>query len=334
MPTPLVIGHRGASGYRPEHTAAAYELAFALGADAVEPDVVATRDGVLVIRHENEISGTTDVARRPEFASRRTTREVDGAPVTGWFTEDFGWDELRTLRTRERIPALRPGSARFDGVWPMLRLEDLIALVDRASERHGRELGLVVEIKHATHFAAAGMPMHELVDDVLGDWGSPERLVIESFEEGVLTKLAARRTAGRRPAARHVYLLDKKGAAADLRAEHGSAAPSYAEQLRPESLAGLAERVDGVSVSRAYLDPAKNADPAALVGAVHAAGLECFTWTLRAENEFLPKRRRIGGAKSDPGDWLGEFRRIYDLGVDGVFADQPDLAVAARDLPR
>jgi glycerophosphoryl diester phosphodiesterase len=282
-----------------------------------------------VLRHENEISGTTDVARHPEFAKRRTTREVDGAVITGWFTEDFTWDELTTLRARERVPALRKGSARFDGLWPILRLEELVALVDRASERHGRELGLVVEIKHATYFAAAGLPLDQLVDDALGGWGSRERLIVESFEQGVLTRLDAR---GR--AAQYVYLLDKKGAAADLRAEHGKAAPTYADQLRPASLGRLAEKLDGVSLSRAYLDDSKTEDPAGLVAAVHAAGLDCYTWTLRAENNFLPKKRRIGGEKSDPGDWLAEFRRIYDLGVDGVFADQPDLAVIARDAQR
>ncbi|WP_367882170.1 glycerophosphodiester phosphodiesterase family protein [Rathayibacter oskolensis] len=133
-PTPLVIGHRGASGYRPEHTRSAYDLALALGADAVEPDLVATRDGVLVLRHENEISGTTDVERRPEFADRRTTKRIEGRDVTGWFTEDFTWDELLRLRARERLAAVRPASATFDGQFPLLRFRDLLALLDRAAE--------------------------------------------------------------------------------------------------------------------------------------------------------------------------------------------------------
>jgi glycerophosphoryl diester phosphodiesterase len=130
---PLLIGHRGAPGYRPEHTASSYRLAFAMGVDAVEPDVVATADGVLVLRHENEISGTTDVADRPEFADRRTTKRVDGARLTGWFTEDFTWAELTTLRCRERIPALRPGSAEHNDTEPILRLSDLLDLVEEAS---------------------------------------------------------------------------------------------------------------------------------------------------------------------------------------------------------
>src|SRR5690606_17716300 len=146
--SPLVIGHRGAPGYRPEHSRSSYELALAMGVDAVEPDVVATRDGVLVVRHENEISGTTDVADRPEFAARRTTKRIDGQALTGWFTEDFTWDELSTLRTRERLPRLRPSSASFDDAQPILRLTDLLDLVRAGSDEHGREIGVVLEVKH------------------------------------------------------------------------------------------------------------------------------------------------------------------------------------------
>ena len=159
---PLVIAHRGASGYRPEHTEAAYRLAFALGADAVEPDIVATKDGVLVVRHENEISGTTDVASHTEFAGRRTEKVIDGVALTGWFTEDFTWAELRTLRARERLPALRGLSASFDGLFPILRLRDVLRLVDRAEAPLDRELGDVAEIKHASYFESIGLPLDEL----------------------------------------------------------------------------------------------------------------------------------------------------------------------------
>ena len=159
---PLVIAHRGASGYRPEHTRAAYELAFTLGADAVEPDIVACKDGVQVLRHENEISGTTDVAAHPEFAHLRTTKVIDGQSLTGWFTEDLTWDELSTLRARERLPEVRTGSATFDDRWGILRLADLLSIIDEQSGRLGRELIMVAEIKHATHFASAGLPLHEL----------------------------------------------------------------------------------------------------------------------------------------------------------------------------
>jgi glycerophosphoryl diester phosphodiesterase len=153
---PLVIGHRGAPGYRPEHTRSSYELAVALGADAVEPDIVITKDGVLVVRHENEISGTTDVAQHPEFAERHTTKRIDGVTLTGWFTEDFTWAELATLRARERLPELRQHSSSFDGAEPMLRLSELLELVEEAADRTARPLRLVAEIKHPTYFASIG----------------------------------------------------------------------------------------------------------------------------------------------------------------------------------
>jgi glycerophosphoryl diester phosphodiesterase len=157
--SPLVIAHRGASGYRPEHTRSAFELAFALGADAVEPDIVASKDGVLVVRHENEISGTTDVASHPEFASRKTTKVIDGVSLTGWFTEDFTWAELSTLRAIERIPQLRQASSSFDRTEGILRLSDLLAIVDTATLAAGRRLVLVAEIKHATYFESIGLPL-------------------------------------------------------------------------------------------------------------------------------------------------------------------------------
>src|SRR6478752_6027662 len=182
---PLVIGHRGAPGYRPEHSPSSYALAFAMGVDAVEPDVVVSRDGVLVVRHENEISGTTDVADRPEFADRRATKTIDGAELTGWFTEDFTWDELATLRCRERLPKLRPSSASFDDEQPVLRLRDVLDLVGAGSLEQGREIGVVLEIKHATYFASIGWDVAALVDAELREagWAAGDLpLTIESFE--------------------------------------------------------------------------------------------------------------------------------------------------------
>ena len=324
---PAVIAHRGACGYRPEHSASAYRLALSLGADAVEPDLVATRDGVLVIRHENEISGTTDVATREEFAGRRRTREVDGTAVTGWFTEDFTWHELATLRVRERLPRLRPQSARFDGLERMLRIEDLLRLLDRHEERTGDRPVLVAEVKHATHFGSAGLPMDELVAAALA--GVPgDALMVESFEQTVLDRLRARGTAGRR-----VYLLEAEGAAPDLVAHHGSAAPSYAAKLAPDSLAALATEVDGISLPKSLvLESAHGVRRSSgLVERALEAGLEVYAWTLRAENRFLFREHRLGPNKSDHGDWMREFSLILGTGVTGVFADQPDLAIAARD---
>lgn len=231
---PLVIGHRGASGYRPEHTEAAYSLAFALGADAIEPDIVATRDGVLVVRHENEISGTTDVAAHAEFADRRTEKVIDGVALTGWFTEDFTWAELRTLRARERLPTLRSMSASFDGLFPILRLRDVFRLVDRLEAPLDRELGVVAEIKHASYFASIGLPLDELFAAEVNEagWNTGEgRLTIESFERTVLAQVHERGIFGRR-----VFLLEATGAPADLVAQSGDAATTYADFLTDLSL--------------------------------------------------------------------------------------------------
>jgi glycerophosphoryl diester phosphodiesterase len=327
----LVIAHRGASGHRPEHSRSAYELAVELGADAIEPDLVPTRDGVLVLRHENEVSGTTDVADRPEFAHLRTTKTVDGQTVTGWFTEDFTWDELRTLRVRERLPALRPASAAHDGEETVLRLEDLLGILDGAP----RPVGLVAEVKHAAYFERAGFAMGQLLDDVLGaaGWRGDERLTVESFEKGVLRDLRSRRTGGRL-----VYLQEARGSAADEVASHGSLAPSYASERTDEALAELATEFHGISLAvgtvMAGVDTVAVTDPtpvrSAIVDRAHDAGLAVYTWTLRPENRFLPSPLRRGGEVAAFGDWERWFTSVVRTGVDGVFADHTDLAVLAR----
>jgi glycerophosphoryl diester phosphodiesterase len=318
-PHPLVIAHRGASGHRAEHSREAYLVGLGQGADAVEPDLVPTRDGHLVIRHENEISGTTDVAERPEFADRRTTKTVDGQQQTGWFTEDFEWAELRTLRLKERLPELRPlNDARPKG-GGMLRLEDLLDLLEAAD----RPVRLVAEIKHAANFAALGFPMHELFLERMG--ARLRGLVtVESFEQTVLRELRGSGFDGRT-----VFLAEKAGAPADLVARDGSAARTYADHLTDAGLAELAREEHGVSVDKALLLTAKGTTD--LVDRAHAAGLETFTWTLRPENAFLAKRHRGPGGRAEHGDWRAEFREILALGLDGVFADHPDLAIAARD---
>lgn len=303
----LVIGHRGACGYRPEHTRSAYELAIALGADAIEPDIVATKDGELVLRHENEISGTTDVARHPEFADRRTTKTVDGVRMTGWFTEDFTWPELATLRAVERLPDLRQHSSTFDGVEPILRLRDLLAILDGA----GRPMTLVAEVKHPTYFASIGLPLDELVASELGRWGHPDRLVVECFERGVLHRLRDRGVGGR-----SVYLIEDDGHAVDTAVPYDAEAAGELRSLD----------VDGISVGkrRLFRDPG-------LVGRAHDAGMLAFTWTLRPENRFLAPRRRGAGSKADWGDWRAEFAAVVATGVDGIFVDHPDLGRAVVD---
>lgn len=323
-PKTLVIGHRGASGYRPEHTRGSYELALALGADAVEPDIVATKDGVLVLRHENEISGTTDVASRPEYADRRTTKRIDGLSLTGWFTEDFTWAELSTLRAVERLPQLRQASSSFDGVYPILRLRELLDLLDDAAARGGRDIRLVAEVKHPTYFASIGLPLDELIAAELSGWNSPDRLIVECFEQDVLRRLKGHGIRGR-----FVYLLESKGSAPDLVASFGRKALPYSAQLTASGLARLAREVDGVSVDKSLLlDGAGTTD---LVARAHAAGLTAYTWTLRPENRFLAPAHRRGSAPRDWGDWRSEFSLVLSTGVDGIFVDHPDLGLAARD---
>jgi glycerophosphoryl diester phosphodiesterase len=318
----LVIGHRGASGYRPEHTAEAYELAFELGADAVEPDIVATRDGVLVVRHENEISGTTDVASRPEFASRRTLKVIEGAPLEGWFTEDFTWAELSTLRAIERLPSVRPNGASFDGRSPILRLRDVCRIVDAAQARADRQLKMVAEIKHATYFESIGLPLDELLAAELGDWATNDNIIWESFEQTVLHRVRDRALPG--PI---VFLAEATGSPADLTASLGRKAIPYSAHLTDAGLHRLkADGVDGVSVDKALL-LRQDGTTTDLVDRAHAAGLLAFTWTLRAENRFLVRALRRGKVARDFGDWVAEFGTILATGVDGVFADQPDLVL-------
>jgi glycerophosphoryl diester phosphodiesterase len=335
-PRARVIGHRGASGYRPEHTRSSYELALALDADAVEPDLVASRDGVLVLRHENEISGTTDVGERAEFADRHATKVVDGRSVTGWFTEDFTWAELQTLLARERLPKVRPASASFDRAYGLLALPDLLRLLDEAGEvggAGGARPGLVAEIKHATYFESLGLPLDELLARDLAEagWnGSGDRLTVEAFEQSVLGKVRARGVRGEL-----VFLLDSSGSPYDEIAARGAEARTYADHLTDEGLAELAGLVDGISVDKGLVLPTDahgHADaPTDLVARAHAVGLRVFCWTLRSENRFLPANFRYGGGPSSTGDYESEWLRILGTGIDGVFADQPDLAVAVRD---
>ena len=326
---PLVIGHRGAPGYRPEHTRSSYELALALGVDAVEPDVVFTADGVAVVRHENEIGSTTDVADRPEFAARRTTKTIDGDELTGWFTEDFTWAELATLRCRERLPNLRPSSASFDGAQPPLRLVDVLDLVREASLDQGREIGVVLEIKHATYFTALGYDVAGLIAAALraARWGDGELpLYLESFESTVLAQVRAHGIRGT-----YIYLLEAAGHPFDLVSTHGAAAPTYAQQASPAGLDALVGTVDGISVDkRMILAPdrlGRTTGPSRVVADAHTRGLRVFTWTCRPENAFLLASFRRSRDKAAFGDYESEWRVIADAGVDGVFVDHPDLGV-------
>ncbi|WP_447912198.1 glycerophosphodiester phosphodiesterase family protein [Microbacterium phyllosphaerae] len=319
--SPLVIGHRGAPGYRPEHSRSSYELALAMGVDAVEPDVVATKDGVLIVRHENEISGTTDVAEHPEFADRKTTKRVDGQALTGWFTEDFTWDELTTLRSRERLPEVRLSSASFSGSQAILRLTDVLDIVRDGSVEHGREIGVVLEVKHATYFASIGLDLAPLIERDLraAGWADGELpLIVECFESSILGQLKARGIA-----ASYIYLIEASGRPYDLLVAQGKKALTYKATVTPTGLDGLVGQVDGISVNKRMLLAAGNT----IVPDAHARGLKVFTWTCRPENAFLSAEFRGSGGKGAYGDYEAEWGVIARTGVDGVFVDHPDLGV-------
>jgi glycerophosphoryl diester phosphodiesterase len=243
---PIVIAHRGASAERPEHTLEAYDLAIAQGADFIEPDLVMTKDGILVARHENEIAETTDVASRSEFAGRRTTRTIDGHAVTGWFTEDFTLAELRTLRARERLPQLRPANTAYDGHFLVPTLAEVIALAQRRSRETSRTIGIYPELKHPTYFRAIGLPMEqalvaELARSGLTRHSSP--VFIQSFEVGVLETL------NRLTEVRLVQLLSDDGAPFD-RPDR-----PYRTMATPEGLAAIARYADGVGPAKALILP-------------------------------------------------------------------------------
>jgi glycerophosphoryl diester phosphodiesterase len=325
-----VIGHRGASGYRPEHTLGAYRLAIAMGADYVEPDLVVTKDGVLVARHENEISGTTDVAEHPEFADRYTTKTIDGREVTGWFTEDFTLAELKTLRAVERLPLLRPDNTRYDGRFQVPTFDEVLDLVARESRRRGRVVGVYPETKHPTYFRDIGLPLEEPLVGDLREHGLDRpgaAVFIQSFETGNLEELADR---VRVPL---VQLVNTSGAPYDLEASGDDR--TYADLVTAKGLRQIATYADGVGANKDLVLPrdaaGETTEPSSLVDDAHAAGLQVHVWTMRDENVFMARNYWDGTDPSAKGDAFAEYADFFDAGVDGVFSDHPDTAVAARE---
>jgi glycerophosphoryl diester phosphodiesterase len=325
MNTPLVIAHRGASGHLPEHTLPAYALAMLQGADYIEPDLVATLDGVLVARHENEISGTTDVAAHEEFAARRRTQLIDGEPVTGWFTEDFTLAELRSLRARERLPQLRPGNARHDGEFGIPTFDEILALlsqVNTARRAQGLPLvGVYPETKHPTHFASLGLPLEPPLLASLAARGGGAPAFIQSFEMGNLQALHGR---CEQPL---VQLMQVEGGPWD---RHGSRDfARYAQLCNPEGLRQVAAYAKAIGVQKEMVmsvDARGQLVPTDLVSRAHQAGLAVHVWTFRAENSFLPAALRRGADPRDQGDLAAEVRAFAATGIDGLFSDHPDLA--------
>jgi glycerophosphoryl diester phosphodiesterase len=321
---PIVIGHRGCSGERPEHTLASYSLAMDQGADYIEPDLVMTKDGILVARHENEISGTTDVAARPEFANRKSTKIIDGEKFTGWFTEDFTLAELKTLRARERLPELRPQNTQFDGQFEIPTFDEVIALANRESARLKKRIGIYPETKHPSYHASVGLVMEEeLIKHVRRGGYSTRRdpIFIQSFEVGNLKKMRGLTDI------RLIQLISKEGGPAD---EAAAQTPgSYANMITPDGLKSIAAYADGVGVEKRLVIEPDAAAPTALVRDAHAAGLAVHIWTLRRENIFLPPSLRSSENPGQIGDVAKEILRFVQAGVDGLFADNVAEAVAA-----
>ncbi|WP_190820199.1 glycerophosphodiester phosphodiesterase [Saccharopolyspora pogona] len=325
-----VFGHRGASGYRPEHTLASYELAARMGADYIEPDLVPTKDGVLVARHENEIGGTTDVAAHPEFADRKTTKVIDGTSITGWFTEDFTLAELKTLRAKERIPAIRPNNTIYDGRYEVSTFQEVLDLRERLSRELHREIGVAPETKHPSYFAKLGLPLEPGVVEALTRSGLNRpnaKVAVQSFEVGNLKEL------DQVLRVQLVQLISNSGAPQDFIASGDPR--TYADLVKPEGLREIAGYADVIGPDTKVILPV-NADgfltkPTTVVADAHAAGLEVVPYTVRAENNFLPADFRSSAAPAAFGDVFGFFRALFDQGIDGIFSDQPDIAVTARD---
>ncbi len=327
---PIVIGHRGAPGYRPEHTVGSYQLAIQLGADYVECDIVSTRDHKLVCRHENDITGTTDVADHPEFADRKTTKTIDGQVITGWFTEDFTLSELETLRAKERLPDVRPDNTRYNGVYRVPTFNQYLNLVQRLSKKYHRTVGVYPETKHPTYFDSIGLSLEEPMLAALKRHhlaGAHAKVFLQSFETTNLRELD---TMTNLPL---IQLLNSTGAPYDL-ASTGDPT-TYQDLATKAGLKSISTYADGVGPNKDMVIP-RDANgyltqPTDLVRNAHQDGLLVHIFTMRDENQFLPADYRVGTDPNRKGDAAGEDQRFLDAGIDGFFTDFADTGVFARD---
>jgi glycerophosphoryl diester phosphodiesterase len=327
----LIIGHRGSAGYRPEHTLAAYELGARMGADYIEPDLVTTKDHVLVARHEPNITDTTDVASHPEFAGRKTTKTIDGVTQTGWFTDDFTLAELKTLRAKERLPDVRQRNTLYDGRYQVPTFQEVIDLVKRLDRELHRDIGIYPETKHPTYFRAEGLPLEGLLVQTLNRNGLNRRgakVFVQSFE---ISNLKALNKVLRVPL---VQLLDSPGIKpGDVLAAGGTT--TYGDLATAAGLKGVAKYADGVGPFKDYIIPrdasGHSLAPTSFVADAHAAGLVVHPYTFRNENQFLPLEDRRGTDPNAYGNAFAEDQRFFAAGVDGIFTDNPDTGVAARN---
>ena len=338
-PRPFVIAHRGASGYVPEHTLAGYFIAIQQGADYVEPDLVLSSDGALLARHENEIGGTTDVAAHPEFAARKATRNIDGEPVTGWFTEDFTLAELKTLRARERLPGLRKSNTRYDEVFAIPTFDEVLDLVAAADAQRAanaraaglpppRRIGVYPETKHPSYFAKLGLHFDAPMLEALARHGYGKRsdpICLQSFEVANLKALR------RKTDLPLVQLVAPTGQPFDFTLAHDRR--TYLDLMSDAGLADIATYADAIGPHKwmvVQFGPGGSSDTG-LARRARDAGLGVHVWTLRAENEFLPEALKAHGDAAMHGNLAAEIRALLDAGITGLFSDHPDLAVRARD---
>ncbi|MFF7927263.1 glycerophosphodiester phosphodiesterase [Streptomyces mirabilis] len=332
LPTPTIIGHRGASGYRPEHTFGSYQLALDLGADVVEAgDLVPTKDGHLVCRHEPEIGGTTDVSAHPEFADRKTTKTLDGIPTTGWFTEDFTLAELKTLRAVERIPANRPHNTLYNGRWEIPTFEEVLHWQDEQTRKRGKQVWIYPETKHPTYFRALGLGLEERLATVLRKHGKDKKnspVIIQSFEPTSIQRL------DKLVDNPLVVLLSAANTRPWDFVTTGDPR-TVADLVKPEGLKWIASYAQGIGPTLDLVIP-KDANgalttPTTLVADAHRAGLILHPYTMRNENTFLPANFRRGTDPNAYGDAFGAFRTYFATGIDGVFSDNADTALLARE---
>lgn len=329
LPVPAIVAHRGASGYRPEHTFGSYQLALDMGADVIEQDLVPTRDGHLVCRHENDITATTDVADHPEFAGRRTTKTVDGTKLTGWFTEDFTLAELHTLRAKERIPQTRPHNTLYDGRWKVPAFEDVLKWAAEQAKRRGRPVWLHIETKHPTYFRKLGLELEPKLAKLLRAYGrhranSPN--FVQSFEPSSIQRL------GKMLDCPGVCLLDAPDSRPWDFVESGDPR-TVADLVKPDGLKWMARFAKGIGPVVDLVIP-KNEDgslgePTTLVRDAHAQDLVLHPYTMRNENTFLPLEFRRGSDPNAYGDAFGAFRAYFGTGIDGIFTDNPDTGLLA-----
>lgn len=331
LPKPTVIAHRGASGYRPEHTLGAYRFALDMGAHVIEQDLVPTRDGHLVCRHENDITGTTDVADHPEFAARRTTKSVDGVSLTGWFTEDFTLADLKTLRAKERIPGTRQENTLYDGRWEIPTFEEVLRWAEKEGKRRGRPVWLHVETKHPTYFRKLGLGLEEPLARLLRKYGRHRRdsaVFLQSFEPGSIQRL------NRLVDSPLVVLLSGAATRPWDFVEAGDPR-TVADLVKPEGLAWIASYAQGIGPTLDLIIPrdasGRLTTPTTLVADAHRAGLILHPYTMRNENTFLPAEFRRGTDPAAYGDAFGAFKVWFETGIDGIFTDNADTGLLARE---